>query len=178
MQAGGYLSSSEGTQRNSSGAGGGDAAFLLNRKTRYLVFFGGKTMHACFLPATVTAVTSIHHSFSTRSVPVLTKMVPQSHVASYTLHQMSPAAGCTKITDSGGAGAFKASHSASNGGWHLKKHFRIVTSPQTGGHLPNISLLPPLPNALSIPFCFPFCFSLVSCDTLACHTPFKDIRMF
>lgn len=83
-QAGGYLSSSEGTQRNSSGAGEGDVAFLLNRKTRYLVFFGGKTMHACLLPATVTAVTSIHRSFNSRSAPVLTKMVPQSHVASYT----------------------------------------------------------------------------------------------
>lgn len=131
-------------------------------------------MHACLLPATVTAVTSIHHSFSSRSAPVLTKIVPQSHVASYALHKMSPAAGCTKITDSDGTGAFKASHSPSNGGWHLKNHFRIVTSPQNWSPPSNIPLLLPLPNAPSIPFCFPFCFSLVSCDALACHTPFKD----
>lgn len=90
------------------------------------------------------------------------------------LHKMSPAAGCTKITDSDGAGAFKASHSSSNGGWHLKNHFRIVTSSQNWRPPSNIPLLPPLPNAPSVPFYFPFCFSLVLCDALARHTPFKD----
>lgn len=39
-------------------------------------------------------------------------------------------------------------------------------------------LLLPLPNALSIPSCFLFCFSLVSCEVLACHTPSKDIKKF